>query len=52
MQNPSNNNWWIQKGFSAAYGVVADGASMVVPTLLVIWLAMVLPLATQPPAST
>jgi hypothetical protein len=23
--NPSNNNWWIQKGFSAAYGVVADG---------------------------
>jgi len=25
MQNPSNNNWWIQNGFNAAYGVVADG---------------------------
>jgi hypothetical protein len=25
MQNPSNNNWWIQNGFHAAYGVVADG---------------------------
>ena len=25
MQNPSNNNWWIQDGFTAAYGVVADG---------------------------
>ena len=25
MQNPSNNNWWIQSGFSTAYGVVADG---------------------------
>jgi hypothetical protein len=25
MQNPSNNNWWIQNGFDAAYGVVADG---------------------------
>jgi hypothetical protein len=24
MQNPSNNNWWIQDGFNAAYGVVAD----------------------------
>ena len=25
MQNPSNNNWWIQNGFNTAYGVVADG---------------------------
>ena len=25
MQNPSNNNWWIQHGFNSAYGVVADG---------------------------
>jgi Porin subfamily len=25
MQNPSNNNWWIQNGFGTAYGVVADG---------------------------
>ena len=25
MQNPSNNNWWIQNSFNAAYGVVADG---------------------------
>ena len=25
MQNPSNNNWWIQSGFNTAYGVVADG---------------------------
>jgi hypothetical protein len=25
MQNPSNNNWWIQDGFNTAYGVVADG---------------------------
>jgi hypothetical protein len=25
MQNPSNNNWWIQHGFDSAYGVVADG---------------------------
>jgi Porin subfamily len=25
MQNPSNNNWWIQRGFNSAYGVVADG---------------------------
>jgi hypothetical protein len=25
MQNPSNNNWWIQHGFGTAYGVVADG---------------------------
>jgi Porin subfamily len=25
MQNPSNNNWWIQNGFNSAYGVVADG---------------------------
>jgi hypothetical protein len=25
MQNPSNNNWWIQNGFGTAYGVVTDG---------------------------
>jgi hypothetical protein len=25
MQNPSNNNWWIQNGFDSAFGVVADG---------------------------
>jgi hypothetical protein len=24
-QNNSNNNWWIQKGFGAAYAVAADG---------------------------
>ena len=25
MQNPSNNNWWIQNGHTAALGIVADG---------------------------
>jgi Porin subfamily len=24
-QNPANNNWWIQQGFNAGFGVTADG---------------------------